>query len=75
LPWCTARAAALRQAHPDAPATFEDGSPRKEDNMQKKSPFAPKPPVRPEPARTPMTPLAPEQLRHVAGGPIGNPTS
>ena len=45
--------------------------------MQKKSLFplfAPKPPVRPAPARPPMTPLAPEDLRHVAGGPIGGPT-
>ena len=43
--------------------------------MQKKPMFAAKPPIRPEPVRAPMTPLAPQQLRHVAGGPIGNPTS
>ena len=45
--------------------------------MNKKSlfpQFASKPPVQPAPARPPMTPLAPEQLRHVAGGPVVGPT-
>ncbi len=42
--------------------------------MQKKNQSSAKPPVRPEPLRTPMTPLAPDQLRHVAGGPAGSPT-
>ena len=31
-----------------------------------------KPPVKVE--QRPMTPLTPEELRHVAGGPAGNPT-
>lgn len=36
---------------------------------------APKPPVRASaPAPTPMRPLRPEELRHVAGGPIVAPT-
>jgi hypothetical protein len=42
--------------------------------MQKKNLSPAKPQVRPQPLRTPMTPLAPEQLRHVAGGPVGSPT-
>jgi hypothetical protein len=76
MPSRTACGAARPAARPDATANARRAF-RKENDMQKKSLFplfAPKPPVRPAPARPPMTPLAPEDLRHVAGGPIGGPT-
>jgi hypothetical protein len=75
--WRVAVVHARRDAEADPSRCARDlreGS-GKEDIMQKKPVFAAKPPIRPEPVRAPMTPLAQEQLRHVAGGPIGNPTS
>jgi hypothetical protein len=63
-------------AHPGAIANLRWAT-QEGINMNKKSlfpQFASKPPVQPAPARPPMTPLAPEQLRHVAGGPVVGPT-
>lgn len=41
--------------------------------MLKPTPIVPARQPSPAPA-TPLRPLTPEELRHVAGGPIGNPT-